>query len=130
MKLDLSMPILVVDDQMVVKRLLQGILKAIGFESVDLATDGSEALGLLRAKPYGLVISDIGMEPMDGLQLLRAMRADSALRSLPVLIMTGSTAPDKVRAAKLSGVNGYIIKPFGQATLRQRIETVLEAARA
>ena len=124
MALDLSMPILIVDDYNTMVRIIRNLLKQLGFENVNDASDGSTALAKLRAKRYGLVISDWNMEPMTGFELLREVRADPALGKTPFIIVTAESKTDNVVAAKKAGVNNYIVKPFNAQTLRAKIEAV------
>ncbi len=124
MAVDLSMPILVVDDYNTMVRIIRNLLKQLGFENVDDATDGSAALVKLRAKPYGLVISDWNMEPMTGYELLREVRADPALVKTPFIMVTAESKTENVIAAKKAGVSNYIVKPFNAATLKAKMEAV------
>src|SRR3546814_689129 len=112
MAVEMSMPILIVDDYKTMLRIIRNLLKQLGFENVDEATDGSGALHKLREKNYGLVISDWNMEPMTGLQLLREVRADAKLKSLPFIMITAESKTENVIAAREAGVNNYIVKPF------------------
>src|SRR5262245_15757609 len=124
MTLDLSMPILIVDDYNTMVRIIRNRLKQLGFENVDDASDGSTALAKLRAKRYGLVISDWNMEPMTGFELLREVRADPALGKTPFIIVTAESKTDNVIAAKKASVDNYIVKPFNAQTLRHKIAAV------
>jgi len=124
MALDLSMPILIVDDYNTMVRIIRNLLKQLGFENVDDASDGSTALTKLRAKRYGLVISDWNMEPMTGFELLREVRADPALGKTPFIIVTAESKTENVIAAKKAGVDNYIVKPFSAQTLRHKIAAV------
>src|SRR5215813_573744 len=124
MALDLSMPILIVDDYNTMVRIIRNLLKQLGFENVDDGSDGSTALAKLRAKRYGLVISDWNMEPMTGFELLREVRADPALGKTPFIIVTAESKTDNVIAAKKAGVDNYIVKPFNAQTLRHKIAAV------
>src|SRR5215813_5443715 len=124
MALDLSMPILIVDDYNTMVRIIRNLLKQLGFENVDDASDGSTALTKLRAKRYGLVISDWNMEPMTGFELLREVRADPALGKTPFIIVTAESKTENVIAAKKAGVDNYIVKPFSVQTLRHKIAAV------
>ena len=124
MAVDLSMPILVVDDYSTMVRIIRNLLKQIGFENVDDANDGSAALAKLRAKPYGLVISDWNMEPMTGYDLLREVRSDPSLGKTPFIMVTAESKTENVIAAKKAGVNNYIVKPFNAQTLQHKIESV------
>jgi two-component system, chemotaxis family, chemotaxis protein CheY len=124
MAVDLSMPVLVVDDYATMIRILKNLLKQIGFENIDDASDGSMALNKMRAKKYGLVISDWNMEPMTGYDLLREVRADPNLATTPFIMITAESKTENVIAAKKAGVNNYIVKPFNAATLKTKIEAV------
>ena len=117
--------ILVVDDFGVVRREVTLLLKKIGFSNIDTAEDGLEAFVKLRSKDYALVLSDLTMSEMGGLDLLRSVRADHGLQDLPFIMVTGHNDPINIIAAKKAGVSGYIVKPFNADTLRQRIETVM-----
>jgi two-component system chemotaxis response regulator CheY len=125
MAVDMSMPILIVDDYKTMLRIIRNLLKQLGFENVDEATDGSAALHKLREKNYGLVISDWNMEPMTGLQLLREVRADAKLKNLPFIMITAESKTENVIAAREAGVNNYIVKPFNADTLKQKLTAVL-----
>ncbi len=125
MTIDTSLDVLIVDDYKTMLRIIRNLLKQIGFENVDEAADGTEALGKLRAKRYGLVISDWNMSPMTGLELLQAVRADAKLASLPFIMITAESKTENVVAAKQAGVSNYIVKPFNAETLQGKIEKVL-----
>ncbi|MXQ11647.1 response regulator [Microvirga makkahensis] len=124
MSLDLSTPVLVVDDYQTMVRILRNLLKQIGFTDVDDASDGQAALAKLRAKKYGLVISDWNMAPMTGYELLQQVRADAELSALPFIMVTAEAKTENVVAAKKAGVNNYIVKPFNAETLRSKISAV------
>jgi two-component system chemotaxis response regulator CheY len=125
MAVDLSMSVLVVDDYATMIRIIRNLLKQLGFENIDDASDGSAALTKMRAgKRYGLVISDWNMEPMTGYDLLREVRADPNLATTPFIMITAESKTENVIAAKKAGVNNYIVKPFNAATLKTKIEAV------
>ena len=124
MALDSTMPVLIVDDYNTMLRIIRNLLKQIGFEDVDEATDGSAALEKMRDKKYGLVISDWNMEPMTGIELLREVRANETLARTPFIMVTAESKTENVIAAKKAGVNNYIVKPFNAATLKAKIEAV------
>ena len=124
MAFDTSMPILVVDDYNTMIRIIRNLLKQLGFEDVDDATDGSAALAKLREKKYGLVISDWNMEPMTGYELLKEVRSDPGLNKTPFIMVTAESKTENVIAAKKAGVNNYIVKPFNAQTLKTKIEAV------
>ena len=127
MSVDTSMNVLIVDDYKTMLRIIRNLLKQIGFDNVDEATDGSQALTLLREKNFGLVISDWNMEPMTGLQLLREVRADSQLKAMPFIMITAESKKENVVTAKEAGVSNYIVKPFNAQTLKMKLESVLGA---
>jgi two-component system, chemotaxis family, chemotaxis protein CheY len=127
MALDLSMPILVVDDYNTMIRIIRNLLKQLGFENVDDASDGASALTKMRGRRYGLVISDWNMEPMTGYDLLKEIRSDPGLAGTPFIMVTAESKTDNVIAAKGAGVNNYIVKPFNAQTLKSKIETVFAA---
>ncbi|GLK74873.1 response regulator [Methylopila musalis] len=124
MAIDPTMPVLIVDDYKTMLRIIRNLLKQIGFEDVDEAADGSEALGKMRDKRYGLVISDWNMEPMTGIELLREVRADEKLNRTPFIMVTAESKTENVIAAKKAGVNNYIVKPFNAETLKAKIDAV------
>jgi len=124
MAFDLSMPILVVDDYNTMIRIIRNLLKQIGFENVDDASDGSAALAKMQGKKYGLVISDWNMEPMTGYDLLREVRASPELSQTPFIMITAESKTENVIAAKKAGVSNYIVKPFNAATLKTKMEAV------
>jgi two-component system chemotaxis response regulator CheY len=125
MAVDLNMPILIVDDYKTMLRIIRNLLKQLGFDNVDEATDGSTALHKLRDKKYSLIISDWNMEPMTGLQLLKEVRSDTKLKELPFIMVTAESKTDNVVAAKEAGVSNYIVKPFNAATLKTKLSSVL-----
>ena len=121
MTVDKRMPILVVDDYKTMVRIVRNLLHQLGFEDVDEANDGASALAKLRARRFGLVISDWAMEPMNGLELLEQVRADPELKSLPFIMITAENRKERVEQAEQAGANGYIVKPFTAETLKDRI---------
>jgi two-component system, chemotaxis family, chemotaxis protein CheY len=125
MAVDLRMNVLIVDDYKTMLRIVKNLLNQIGFTNVDEAEDGSAALQKVKAKDYGLIISDWNMQPMTGLQLLQEVRADAKLKHIPFIMVTAESKTENVIAAKQAGVNNYIVKPFNAATLKGKIATVL-----
>jgi len=93
MAVDLSMAVLVVDDYNTMIRIIRNLLKQLGFDNIDDASDGSEALSKMRGKKYGLVISDWNMEPMTGYDLLKEVRADPNLATTPFIMITANPRP-------------------------------------
>jgi len=125
MAVELEMPILIVDDYKTMLRIIRNLLKQLGFENVDEATDGGEALEKLKSKQYGLIISDWNMEPMTGFDLLKTVRSDDGMSSTPFIMVTAESKTENVIAAKQAGVNNYIVKPFNATTLKGKIQAVL-----
>jgi len=125
MAVDMAMPVLVVDDYKTMVRIIRTLLKQLGFENVDEAADGAEALTKMRENEFGLVISDWNMEPMTGFELLKEVRADEQLKGTPFIMVTAESKTENVIAAKKAGVNNYIVKPFNAATLKQKMTTVI-----
>ena len=124
MAIDKNMSILIVDDYNTMLRIIRNLLKQLGFNNVDEATDGTAALKKVQTSNYGLVISDWNMEPMSGYEFLKQLRASDAYKSLPFIMITAESKTENVVAAKQAGVNNYIVKPFNAGTLKQKIETV------
>src|ERR1700755_1603536 len=109
MAVDLSMPVLVVDDYNTMIRIIRNLLKQLGFNDIDDVADGSAALAKMREKKYGLVISDWNMEPMTGYELLKEVRADPGLTKTPFIIVTAESKTEKRSAAQKAGVDNYIV---------------------
>jgi len=124
MAVDLTMNVLIVDDYKTMLRIIRNLLRQLGIENVDEATDGGTALAKLRESDYGLVISDLIMQPMTGLQLLKEVRADEKLKQIPFIMVTAESKTENVVAAKEAGVTNYIVKPFNAATLKQKLEAI------
>jgi len=124
MAIDLSMPVLVVDDYKTMIRIIRNLLKQLGFSDVDDAADGTEALTKMHQRKYGLVISDWNMEPMTGYELLKEVRTDEGLARTAFIMVTAESKTENVIAAKKAGVNNYIVKPFNAATLKSKIDAV------
>ncbi len=130
MIVDSSLPILVVDDYQTMVRIIRNLLKQIGFENIDDAFNGQEALAKIREKHYGLIISDWNMEPMTGYQLLQKVREDKDRADIPFIMVTAESKTDNVIAARKAGVNHYIVKPFNAGTLKAKIDAVFAPAAA
>ena len=125
MAVDMGMPILIVDDYKTMLRIVRNLLKQLGFNNVDEATDGAMAQEKARSSKYGLIISDWNMEPMTGYEFLKEVRADNQLKDTPFIMVTAESKTDNVIAAKKAGVNNYIVKPFNAATLKTKLVAVL-----
>ncbi|MDR3376717.1 MAG: response regulator [Ancalomicrobiaceae bacterium] len=125
MSIDLTRPILIVDDYKTMLRIVANLLKQLGFSDIDEATDGAMALQKIKERKYNLVISDWNMEPMTGLQLLKEIRSDAKMKDLPFIMVTAESKTENVIAAKQAGVSNYIVKPFNAETLKGKIVSVL-----
>ncbi len=124
MAIDLSIPVLVVDDYDSMLRVIRRVLNSVGFTDIDMASSGLDALSMMKRKKYGLVISDLNMEGMSGIQLLKYVRADQDLAATPFIITTGDQRTQNAISAKEAGANNFILKPFNAATLTKKIEEV------
>jgi two-component system chemotaxis response regulator CheY len=117
---------LVVDDFSTMRRIVRGLLKEMGCNNIDEAEDGVAALNLLRNARFDFVISDINMPNMNGFELLRAIKADDALKHLPVLMVTAEARKEDIVQAAQSGAAGYIVKPFTKATLEEKVQKIMQ----
>jgi two-component system chemotaxis response regulator CheY len=129
MSLDLSKPVLVVEDSQTMGQIMCNLLKLIGFRHVENVNDVATALTRLRRKQYALLITDWNMQPVTGHVLLQMVRADQILNKLPIIVVSADSHLSAVRAAKDAGANSYIIKPFAGETLKQKIAAVLASDR-
>jgi len=127
MAVDTNMRVLIVDDYKTMLRIMRNLLKQLNFNNVDEAIDGTEALTVLRddGDKFGLIISDWNMEPMTGIQLLREVRGDENLKSIPFIMVTAESKSENVIAAKEAGVSNHIVKPFNAETLKSKMVSVL-----
>lgn len=123
---DLNMKLLVVDDMSTMRRIIKNALKQFGFVNIEEAEDGNSALAKLRAEKFDFVISDWNMPNMTGLDLLKAIRQDPALKALPVLMVTAEAKKENIMEAIQSGVSNYIVKPFTAESLKEKIDKIFE----
>ncbi len=117
---------LLVDDFATMRRIVRGLLKELGHTNVDEAADGASALQKLRADSFDFVISDWNMPVMNGLDMLKSIRADATLAKLPVLMVTAEAKKENIIAAAQAGANGYVVKPFTAATLDEKLNKIFE----
>lgn len=117
---------LVVDDFSTMRRIVRGLLKEMGCNNVEEAEDGQVALNMLRNGRYDFVVSDINMPNMNGFDLLKAVKADDALKHLPVLMVTAEARKEDIVMAAQSGAAGYIVKPFTKATLEEKVTKIMQ----
>ncbi|MGM0833669.1 chemotaxis response regulator CheY [Halomonas qinghailakensis] len=123
---DKNMSFLVVDDFPTMRRIVRSLLKELGFTNVDEAEDGQDALNKLRAGNFEFVVSDWNMPNLDGLEMLKEIRQDEALKGLPVLMVTAEAKKENIIAAAQAGANGYVVKPFTAATLEEKLNKIFE----
>ena len=120
------MKILVVDDFSTMRRIIKNLLKDLGFSNIQEADDGSTALPMLQQGDFDFVVTDWNMPGMQGIDLLRAIRADDKLKRLPVLMVTAEAKKEQIVAAAQAGVNGYVVKPFTAATLKEKLDKIFQ----
>lgn len=120
------MKILIVDDFSTMRRIIKNLLRDLGFNNTTEADDGSTALPMLQNGNFDFLITDWNMPGMQGIDLLKAVRSDSKLSKLPVLLVTAEAKKEQIVEAAQAGVNGYIVKPFTAATLKEKIEKIFE----
>ena len=117
---------LVVDDFSTMRRIVRNLLKELGYANVDEAEDGAMALSKLKNENFDFVISDWNMPNMDGLEMLKQIRADAAIAKLPVLMVTAEAKKENIIAAAQAGASGYVVKPFTAATLDEKLSKIFE----
>ena len=120
------MKVLVVDDFSTMRRIVKNLLRDLGFTNISEADDGSTALPMLQGGDFDFVVTDWNMPGMQGIDLLKAIRADSNLAHLPVLLITAEAKKEQIVMAAQAGVNGYIVKPFTAATLKTKLDKIFE----
>jgi two-component system, chemotaxis family, chemotaxis protein CheY len=125
-----DMKILIVDDFSTMRRIVRNLLKEIGYANADEAEDGVIALQKLKAGKYDFVISDINMPNMNGFELLRAMRAEPELKTIPVLVVSAEAKKEDIVNAAQAGANGYIVKPFTKGTLEEKLQKIISKMQA
>jgi two-component system chemotaxis response regulator CheY len=121
-----NLKFLIVDDFSTMRRIVRGLLKEMGCANCEEAEDGTVALQMLRVQKYDFVVSDINMPNMSGFDLLKAIKADDALKHIPVLMVTAEARKEDIVLAAQSGAAGYIVKPFTKATLEDKVLKILE----
>ena len=123
---DTNMKFLVVDDFSTMRRIVRNLLKELGFTNVDEAEDGVVALQKLKSERFDFIVSDWNMPNMTGIDLLKAIRADVALKHLPVLMVTAEAKKENIIAAAQAGASGYVVKPFTAATLDEKLNKIFK----
>ncbi|MDT7041880.1 chemotaxis response regulator CheY [Candidatus Nitronereus thalassa] len=122
--LDFSIKVLVVDDMSTMRRIVKNVLKQIGYSNIEEAENGEEGLKKLRAGGFGLVVSDWNMPVMMGIDMLRAIRADPELKSVPVLMVTAEAQKENIIEAVQAGVSNYVVKPFTPDALLEKLQKI------
>lgn len=120
------MKILVVDDFPTMRRIVRSLLRELGFSNIEEAEDGQQGLTKLKEGGFELIVSDWNMPNMDGLEMLKSIRADPNLSKLPVLMVTAEAKKENIIAAAQAGANGYVVKPFTAATLEEKLNKIFE----
>ncbi len=124
------MKILIVDDFSTMRRIIKNLLRDLGFNNTSEADDGNTALPMLQNGDFDFLVTDWNMPGMEGIDLLKAVRADEKLANLPVLLVTAEAKKEQIVEAAQAGVNGYVVKPFNAATLKEKIEKIFERIEA
>lgn len=124
--MDKNMKILIVDDFSTMRRIIKNLLRDLGFTNTVEADDGTTALPILQTGTIDFLVTDWNMPGMTGIELLRAVRADDRLKTIPVLMVTAEAKRDQIIAAAQAGVNGYVVKPFTAVALKEKIEKIFE----
>ncbi|WP_295626842.1 chemotaxis response regulator CheY [uncultured Nitrosomonas sp.] len=127
---DKNMKILVVDDFSTMRRIIRNLLKELGFVNVDEAEDGASALRKLQDGNFDFIVSDWNMPNMDGLTMLQNVRANSALKNIPVLMVTAEAKKENIVAAAQAGASGYIVKPFTAIVLEEKLNKIFQNMKA
>ncbi len=128
--MDKEMKILIVDDFSTMRRIIKNLLRDLGFTNTSEADDGQTALPMLQSGKYDFLVTDWNMPGMQGIDLLKAVRSDPELASLPVLMVTAESKRDQIVEAAQAGVNGYVVKPFTAQTLKEKIDKIFERIEA
>jgi two-component system, chemotaxis family, chemotaxis protein CheY len=121
---DQNIKILAVDDFSTMRRIVRNILRQLGYNNIAEAEDGAAALEYLKQNKVDFIVSDWNMPNMTGLELLKAVRADTNLKDIPILLVTAEALKENVVEAVKAGVNGYIVKPFTAETLKEKIDAI------
>ena len=121
-----DMKILIVDDFSTMRRIIKNLLRDLGFSNTQEADDGQTALPMLQSGNFDFLVTDWNMPGMTGIDLLRAVRADEKLSTLPVLLVTAEQKREQIVEAAQAGVNGYIVKPFTAEVLKEKIGKIFE----
>ncbi|RKF19498.1 chemotaxis protein CheY [Alginatibacterium sediminis] len=124
--MDKNMKILIVDDFSTMRRIIKNLLRDLGFNNTHEADDGSTALPMLKNGDFEFVVTDWNMPGMEGIDLLKHIRADASLSHLPVLMVTAEAKREQIIEAAQAGVNGYIVKPFTAGTLKEKLDKIFE----
>ncbi len=126
MPADPNMKIMVVDDMSTMRRIVKNVLKQLGFSNIEEAENGKDAFEKIKQGGFGFVVSDWNMPVMTGIELLRAIRADEALKTLPVMLVTAEAQKENIIEAVQAGVSNYIVKPFTAEQIQEKITKIFK----
>lgn len=121
-----NLNVLLVDDIKSMRTMIRGILFNVGIRKVHDAADGFEALSVLKQQQIDLIISDWNMPKMNGLELLKAVRADENFKDIPFLMITAENRKENVVDAIQAGTSEFIAKPFTDGTLREKLQKIIK----
>ncbi len=124
--MDKGMKILIVDDFSTMRRIIKNLLRDLGYTNTHEADDGNTALPMLKGGDFDFLVTDWNMPGMTGIELLKQIRSDDQLASLPTLMVTAEAKRDQIIEAAQAGVNGYVVKPFTAQVLKEKIEKIFE----
>ncbi len=127
------MKILIVDDFSTMRRIIKNLMRDLGYTNTHEADDGITALPMLKSGAFDFLVTDWNMPGMQGIDLLKTIRADPTdpkLAALPVLLVTAEARREQIISAAEAGVNGYIVKPFTAQTLKEKIDKIFERLHA
>ena len=124
--MDKNMKILIVDDFSTMRRIIKNLLRDLGFNNTQEADDGQTAWPMLQTGNFDFLVTDWNMPIMTGIELLKKVRGDESLASLPVLLVTAEAKKEQIVEAAQAGVNGYVVKPFTAITLKEKIDKIFE----
>lgn len=128
--MDRNMKILIVDDFSTMRRIIKNLLRDLGYNNTHEADDGNTALPMLRSGNFDFLVTDWNMPGMTGIDLLKAVRAEERLASMPVLMVTAEQKREQIVEAANAGVNGYIVKPFTAVTLKEKLDKIFDRLEA
>jgi len=124
--MDFNMKVLVVDDFTTIRRVLRNVLKDLGFTNISEADDGKSALKELKKEKFDLILCDLNMPEMSGLELLIKIRADDEMKDVPFVMVTAEAQKENIIEAVKAGVSSYIVKPFTAETVNEKLSKIFK----